>query len=538
MTWILNYLRNKNNPASFGNPLTYDSSPIRVSFFNTSKYQESGESVFIKRAWNTAKKEGHEVGVHTVNHSHGAAFSAAQWKAEISNTITHLTKPFDSNEQPGNLNPATGMGADRQKITGFRTPYLEYNDKTFEVLVQQGLTYDTSIEEGWESSQDGSNYSWPYTLNSGSPGNKYMLDSGFPNKVALSPRRGLWELGVHPLIVPPDNLTSRYGVNHSIRNKIKSNVSWFDTTSGKITGFDYNLWAVAKLNKAETLAVLKHTLDLRLQNGNRAPFMLGAHTDYYGSKNASLFSQISVRDRQKVIEEFIAYARSKPEVRIVPFMSIVNWMRNPSAINCRRNCSGASLSPVVTNPGNQSNKIDNAVDLTIQATDPNQFALKFSATNLPTGLLIDPVSGVISGVVSVKGAYSTSIKVSNSDKSSTIHFNWKITEASSVVDPWETIDDISDRLNILYVYNDILRLQFFKGSDDLKKQANRKFIADFLYKAIRQCWQGKPDKVIVNLNVILSKLDNIMQAGAERNKLKQKIKQEKRKLNSLLNANF
>jgi hypothetical protein len=29
-----------------------------------------------------------------------------------------------------------------------------------------------------------------------------------------------------------------------------------------------------------------------------------------------------------------------------------------------------------------------------------------------------------------------------------------------------------------------------------------------------------------------------MQAGAERNKLKQKIKQEKRKLNSLLNANF
>ncbi len=414
----------------------------------------------------------------------------------------------------------------------------EYNDNTFEVLVKQGLTYDTSIEEGWESDQDGSNYSWPYTLNSGSPGNKYMLDSGFPNKVPLSPRRGLWELGVHPLIVPPDNLTSQYGINHSIRNKIKSNLSWFDTTSGKITGFDYNLWGLAKLNKAESLAVLKYTLDLRIQNGNRAPFMLGAHTDYYGSKNASLFSQISVRDRQKVIEEFITYARSKSEVRIVPFISIVNWMRNPSAINCRRNCSGASLPPVVTNPGNQSNKIDNALELTIQATDPNQFALKFSATNLPAGLSIDPVSGVISGVVSVKGTYSISIKVSNSEKSSKIHFNWEITEATSVVDPWETIDDIGDRLNILYEHNGILRLQFFKGSDDRKKRANRKFIADYLEKAIRQCWQGKPDKVITNLNVISRKLDSIMHAGAERNKLKQKINQEKSKLNSLLNAHF
>ncbi len=236
---------------------------------------------------------------------HGSTFNLTQWDSEIKDTITHLSKPFNPDEQPSNSQQSSGMGADSSKLSGFRTPFLEYNDETFDVLVQQGFTYDTSIEEGWEDTMDGSNYPWPYTLDSGSPGNQYMLDNGFPNKVPLTPCPGLWELGVNPVIIPPDNLTAQYGVNHSIRNKVKSNISEFDVGSGKITGFDFNLWDQAKLNKAETLATLKYTLDLRLQNGNRAPFMFGAHSEYYSSKGESFFSQISVRDRQEVIEEFI-----------------------------------------------------------------------------------------------------------------------------------------------------------------------------------------------------------------------------------------
>ena len=353
MTWILDFLRNKKNQTGLGNSLTYDSTPARVSFFNTSKYQEKeivDNSVFVKRAWNKALNDGHEIGVHTVNHEHGKAFSVTKWHSEIGDALKHLSKPFNPNEQPENPVQSSGMGADRPKITGFRTPFLEYNDNTFSVIVQQGFTYDTSIEEGWEDSIDGSNYPWPYTLNSGSPGNKYMLNNGFPHKVPLTSRPGLWELGVNPVIIPPDSHTSRYGVDHSIRSKVKSNVPWFDVNSGKMTGFDYNLWEQAKLNKAESLATLKYTLDLRLQNGNRAPFMLGAHTDFYSSKNANLFAHISVRDRQKVIEDFLTYALSKPEVRVVPFISIVNWMRKPSAIDCSIGCPENMRPRSVSNP--------------------------------------------------------------------------------------------------------------------------------------------------------------------------------------------
>ena len=429
MTWILDYLRNKNNPVGLDNLLTYDSTPIRVSFYNSSKYHENtvvDDPFYVKRAWHTAFIDGHEIGIHTVNHLHGSEFSVSQWNSEIGDTLIHLSKPFDPNELPNNPSPTSGMGADPLKLTGFRTPFLEYNDEMFSVLVQQGYTYDTSIEEGWEFTIDGSNYPWPYTLDSGSPGNQYMLDSGFPNKVPLTPRSGLWELGVNPLIIPPDNMTSQYGVNHSIRNKAKSNMPWLDLNDGKITGFDYNLWALAKLDKAESLATLKYTLDLRLQNGNRAPFMLGAHTDYFGSKNVGLFPHISVRERQEVIEEFITYAQSKPEVRIVPFISILNWMRNPSAIDCSVNCSVTILPPMVTNPGNQSNEIDSALELTIEATDPNGFALHFTAENLPIGLSIDPISGLISGIVNTASLNSVNIKADNGEKTTIITFDWEI----------------------------------------------------------------------------------------------------------------
>ena len=430
MTWILDYLRNKNNPVGIGNLLSYDSTPIRVSFYNSSKYHENtvvDDPFYVKKSWHTALIDGHEIGIHTVNHLHGSGFSVGQWSSEIGDTVSHLSKPFDPNELPNNSSPLSGMGADPLKLTGFRTPFLEYNDEMFSVLVQQGYTYDTSIEEGWEFIIDGSNYPWPYTLDSGSPGNQYMLDSGFPNKVPLTPRSGLWELGVNPLIIPPDNMTSQYGVNHSIRNKAKSNMPWLDLNDGKITGFDYNLWALAKLNKAESLATLKYTLDLRLQNGNRAPFMLGAHTDYFGSKNVGLFPHISVRERQEVIEEFITYAQSKPEVRIVPFVSILNWMRNPSAIDCSVNCSATTLPPLVTNPGNQSNEIDSLIELTIEATDPNGLTLSFSAENLPIGLSIDSISGLINGIVNTANLNSVNIKVDNGEKITTVTFDWEIT---------------------------------------------------------------------------------------------------------------
>ena len=57
---------------------------------------------------------------------------------------------------------------------------------------------------------------------------------------------------------------------------------YFSPEDGKITGFDWNFWAEFKMTRIEVEAILKHTLDLRLK-GNRAPFLIGMHSDMYSS---------------------------------------------------------------------------------------------------------------------------------------------------------------------------------------------------------------------------------------------------------------
>ena len=63
-----------------------------------------------------------------------------------------------------------GPGVTEEDIFGFRTPFLKYNNATFEALQAEGFVYDCSIEEGYQPDHDGTNYYWPYTLDEGSPG--------------------------------------------------------------------------------------------------------------------------------------------------------------------------------------------------------------------------------------------------------------------------------------------------------------------------------------------------------------------------------
>jgi lysophospholipase L1-like esterase len=56
--------------------------------------------------------------------------------------------------------------------------------------------------------------------------------------------------------------------------------------------------------------------------------------------------------------------------------------------------------PTVTNPGFQSSVQDQTISLQIQATDPENDTLTYSAAGLPAGLTINPNSGEISGKIS------------------------------------------------------------------------------------------------------------------------------------------
>ena len=105
-------------------------------------------------------------------------------------------------------------------------------------------------------------------------------------------------------------------------------------------GLDWNLLASLPeggygFTKDEYLKTLKYSLDQRLK-GNRAPLLFGAHTPFYTARamgddiNPPNITYLEMRE---VIAEFILYALSKPEVRIVPFNKIRQWCGNPAALD-------------------------------------------------------------------------------------------------------------------------------------------------------------------------------------------------------------
>jgi hypothetical protein len=321
-SWAVTMANARTNP---------DGSPVHLSFYMTTIYMDQWQSespTFVKRAWRQALTSGPEIGNHTQGHLHGGMFPLTQWRMEMMNCINSLTKPFDPNESNFSPDASKGIGATAADIVGFRTPFLEYNDATLQAAKDIGFRYDCSIEDGYQWDQDGSNYLWPYTLDNGSPGHEVLV--GWGTRTPIQPRPGLWELPVHPVIVPPDDKCAMYGVQPGLRSRLQARQSWFDVQGGKITGFDYNLWVSFAMTKAEFLATLKYTLDQRIA-GNRAPFMFGAHTDYYSSKYTAV-PNATLAERQQAIEEFIDYARAKPMVRVKANKEILEWVRNPDPL--------------------------------------------------------------------------------------------------------------------------------------------------------------------------------------------------------------
>jgi len=307
----LNYLTelfaSRKNPARSGNAATFDGLPLHYSFYVNTIYitpegKEDPESV--KRSWKVALEHGHEIGVHTHSHPHGEDFSVKEWQGEIDLCIDHLTR-------------SDGLGVPRNQLIGFRTPFLEYSDRTLTAVYQTPFTYDCSLEQGDQKDQDGRNFVWPYLLDHGSPGE---------HKIHEHP--GLWELPVYHFIVPPDELCERYGVPRGLRAGLKKRNDYFDVKQGKITGMDWNLWFEYGMDKAEFLATLKYNLDLRLQ-GNRCPLNVGMHSWIYADRNPENPPKTTVQERRDAFREFLEYALSKPEVRVVSSKELLAWIQSP-----------------------------------------------------------------------------------------------------------------------------------------------------------------------------------------------------------------
>ncbi|WP_211245917.1 M4 family metallopeptidase [Actinomadura oligospora] len=90
-------------------------------------------------------------------------------------------------------------------------------------------------------------------------------------------------------------------------------------------------------------------------------------------------------------------------------------------------CPGQPGSPQVTNPGNQTSTVGTAVSLQIQATDPNNTTLTYSATGLPAGLSINATSGLISGTPTTAGSSSVTVTAKNTaGNTGSTTFTWTV----------------------------------------------------------------------------------------------------------------
>ena len=295
MNWIMEFAGRRKNT---------DGSGIALTFFTNGKHLDRNPE--LVRLHQKAFRDGHVIANHTQNHNHGSEFAVEEWIDEMQQCTAAFAR----------------AGIPESAITGFRTPFLEYNAATFKALEELRFLFDSSLEEGYQVDMDGTNYLWPYTLENGSPGNAAITSSNGKELVGSHP--GLWELAVHAMVVPPDEACRKYGIEPGVRERIRaillqtSDWDWA-AESGKITGYDYNLLEMAKVSGNEFLAILKHSLDLRLE-GNRAPFIFGGHTELY---------PLASPERREALEKFIDYALSHPQVRFVSTTHLIDWMRNP-----------------------------------------------------------------------------------------------------------------------------------------------------------------------------------------------------------------
>lgn len=305
MEWVLRELAARRNPRGSGKKATRDGLPLQASF-----YVMGTHAFLMAEPWKAAYDAGHEIGSHSFNHPHGSfsepayvvAMSADGWRAEMQACFIALEK----------------LGIPRKAVRGWRQPYLEYTPHSLAAAALEGFAYDCSVQEGFGSGEDGSNLPWPYTLDEGSPGDA-LHASG--SRAALGSLPGLWEVPAYAFMVPGAEASERYGLRDGDGKPYDLSAK---LGADRITGFDYNLWELYRLDGKEFAAVLKHNLDLRL-GGNRAPLTIGAHSDDYGEDAA-------LARRREALLDFIDYALRKEDVRFVSGGALVDWMRKPAKL--------------------------------------------------------------------------------------------------------------------------------------------------------------------------------------------------------------
>lgn len=121
--------------------------------------------------------------------------------------------------------------------------------------------------------------------------------------------------------MPADTLGSRYHFDAGLRERIAARPplpypSLYESSSGKITGLDYTLLIDAGVTEDEMRAIFGvQSRPASLREPLPAGFV--AHAHLYAFSNPDTPTDADRKARWKGLSEFIAYALTKPEVRVV-----------------------------------------------------------------------------------------------------------------------------------------------------------------------------------------------------------------------------
>lgn len=211
--------------------------------------------------------QGHEVAVHTMSHVFPTALEVTGCRAAL-HSFGGL--PF-------------------RKITGFRHPFLDYSAASMSLLYDLGYAYESSIPS------DGDVRHWPYTLDSGVA---HGCDGAVNLCTAGVSLPGMWEIPMHP-----------------IRSTANPPVAYT---------MDANLGGSA----SEVMSWLKATFDAHY-NGNRAPFGLYLHPVWFSGALPPPAGAPSAAEQVSLLNEFLDYIQSKPDVYMVTSQQLISYMQNP-----------------------------------------------------------------------------------------------------------------------------------------------------------------------------------------------------------------
>ncbi len=332
----------------------------------------------INLMYKEALLAGHEIGNHTIDHmetnsplplSHwpngGEGFDTDPNEGESSakpswETMGWLMKAGTLLSQQGwsdalslaedNLQEYLNVSIDNGNLSAFRAPRLEVNSGLFFALAEKGYLYDCSLEEGYESHRDGTNFLWPYTLDNGSPNVWTQKSWGSPKPCDSMPA-GLWQYPVNVVIVPDNIRPDVIQYAKKIATAQGQETGHFDSWNGKITNFDFNTFIYWGMTGEQVQQTLQHTLDLRMDvdnGGNRSPMQIGCHTDYFSPiyDNATLRTDDVFKlalernvytDRIAAYENFADYALNKGAY-IISGKAVIDSVialgtANPGALN-------------------------------------------------------------------------------------------------------------------------------------------------------------------------------------------------------------